>query len=286
MYQRDNRLLLMDVAFLPALSTYGRPLAQRDFGGFAVGLGVHRPHEMIPAHRHQDEYQWCLVLASGFEEISGSREENCGPGSLLVRPPDCVHADRFAATPGLCLNLFPRRPWLEAQRFGALSDTYIHQRTRCALALGQAIARELRMADAAAPVAIESMLAELLTGLMRVDGFARAGHPRWLAAALDRIEAEPSATLSLALLAGDVGISAGHLARAFRSTFGKSVGAYVRERRLARAATMMRETGMSLAAIAAAVGFCDQAHFTRAFKTQVGATPARYREEIGRKAQV
>ena len=91
----------MDVAFLPALSTYGRPLAQRDFGGVAVGLGVHRPHEVIPAHRHQDEYQWCLVLASGFEENSGRREESCGPGSLLVRPPDCVHAERFEATAAL-----------------------------------------------------------------------------------------------------------------------------------------------------------------------------------------
>ena len=275
----------MDVAFLPALSTYGRPLAQRDFGGVAVGLGVHRPHEVIPAHRHQEEYQWCLVLASGFEENSGRREESCGPGSLLVRPPDCVHAERFEATAALCLSLFPRRSWLEAQGFDALSDTYVHQRTRRALALGQAIARELRCADAAAPVAIESMLAELLTGLMRVDGFTRAGNPRWLAAALDRIEAEPSATLSLATLADDVGISAGHLARAFRATFGKSVGAYVRERRLAQAATMMRESDASLAVIAAAVGFCDQAHFTRAFKAQVGATPARYREQIGRSAR-
>lgn len=274
----------MDIAFLPALSTYGRPLAQRDFGGFAVGLGVHRPHETIPAHRHQDESQWCLVLASGFEETSGRREESCGPGSLLVRPPDCVHADRFAAAPGLCLNLFPRRPWLEAHGFGALSDTYIHQRTRRALALGQAIARELRSVDTSAPVAIESMVVELLTSLMRVDELARAGHPRWLAAVLDRIEAEPSAALSLAQLADDVGISAGHLARAFRSTFGQSVGAYVRERRLARAAALMRETNVSLAAIAAAAGFCDQAHFTRAFKAQLGATPAQYRRVLCGKA--
>lgn len=275
----------MDVVFLPALSTYGRPLAQRDFGGFAVGLGVHRPHEAIPAHRHQDEYQWCLTLASGFEETSGVRQEACGPGSIVVRPPDCVHADLFAATPGLLLNLFPRRAWLEAHGLAALSDTYSHQRTRRALALGQAVARELRNADSTAPLAIEALVIELLTSLVRIDDFVRAGHPRWLAAALDRIEAEPSAPLSLSQLAQDVGISTGHLARAFRATFGKSAGAYVRERRLARAAALMHDTDASLAAIATAVGFCDQAHFTRAFKAQLGATPAQYREGLGRKAQ-
>jgi len=273
----------MDIAFLPALSTYGRPLAQRDFGGFAVGLGVHRPREAIPAHRHQDEYQWCLTLVSGFEETSGDRTETCGPGSILVRPPDCVHADRFYATPGVCLNLFPRRMWLEAHGLASLTDSYRHQRTRRALTLGQAIAEELRNGDSTAPLGIESLVIELLASLLRVDSLVGAGRPRWLAAAVDQIEAEPSAELNLTTLADYAGISAGHLARAFRSAFGKPVGAYVRERRLARAARLLRESDESLAAIAAAVGFCDQAHFSRAFKTQTGATPAAFRREHGRR---
>lgn len=276
----------MDVAYLPSLSTYGRPIAQRDFGGFAVGLGVHRPHEVIPAHRHEDEYQWCLTLEGGFEESAGQRRETCGPGSMLVRPPDCVHADRFTARRGLCLNLFPRRSWLIAHGFDDFTDAYRHQRTRRAFELGRSIARELQHADTAAPLAIESLAIDLLASTARMDAHMRDGRPRWLAAALDRIEGEPSAELTLTSLSSSVGISAGHLARAFRSTLGKSVGGYVRERRLARAAALLRKSDASLATIAATVGFCDQAHFSRAFKAQLGATPAAFRQEFGaRKGQ-
>ena len=276
----------MDVAYLPSLSTYGRPIAQRDFGGFALGLGVHRPHEVIPAHRHEDEYQWCLTLEGGFEESAGQRRETCGPGSMLVRPPDCVHADRFTARRGLCLNLFPRRSWLIAHGFDDFTDAYHHQRTRNAFELGRSIAQELQHADTTGPLAVESLVIDLLTSTARMDAHMRDGRSRWLAAALDRIEGEPSAELTLTSLAADVGISAGHLARAFRSNFGKSVGAYVRERRIARAAALMRQTASSLAAIAAACGFCDQAHFSRAFKAQFGATPAAFRQQLsGRKGQ-
>ncbi len=267
----------MDVAFLPALSTYGRPLALRDFGGFALSVGVHRPHETIPAHRHQDEYQWCLTLEGGFEEASGSRREDCGAGSMLIRPPDCVHADRFAATRGVCLNFFPRRSWLAARGFERLMDAYRHQRSPRLFKRGRELARELTLTDTTTSLAIEGLVVELLASTGRLDELAHQGHARWLAVALDEIEADPGGELRLADLARTAGVSAGHLARAFRSTFGESVGAYVRERRLQRAAGLMRETKLRLAEIATAVGFYDQAHFSRTFKARFGASPAAFR---------
>jgi len=75
-------------------------------------------------------------------------------------------------------------------------------------------------------------------------------------------------------------VSAGHLARAFRTAFGMSVGGYIRERRLQRAAALIRDSNSKLVDIAAAVGFCDQAHFSRAFKTRFGTTPAAFRNDV------
>jgi transcriptional regulator GlxA family with amidase domain len=57
-----------------------------------------------------------------------------------------------------------------------------------------------------------------------------------------------------------------------------SAGDYVRDRRLLRAAALIRETKLKLADVAAAVGFCDQAHFSRAFKARFGTTPAAFRD--------
>jgi AraC-like DNA-binding protein len=267
----------MDVAFLPSLSTYGRPIAKSDFGGFGLSLGVHTPGEAIPAHRHQDEYQWCLTLEGGFEEFSGTRYEACGAGSLLIRPPDCVHADRFSATRGLCLNLFPRASWLTAQGFAPLADTYSHHRSRRLFALGRELAGEMRRPDSDLALAAEGLVAEMLSSAVRLGDLAREGCPPWLAAAVDLIEADPAGDVHLSELARAAGVSAGHLARAFRGRFGCSVGAYVRTRRIARAASMIRDGELALAEVATAAGFYDQAHFTHAFKAQYGVTPAAYR---------
>jgi AraC-like DNA-binding protein len=269
----------MDIAFLPSLSTYGRLLVRREFEGFAVSLGAHRPREAIPAHRHQDTYQWCLTLAGGFEEFVGTRVAACGAGSLLVRPPDCVHANRFSAMRGICLNLFPRASWLAKHDFSGLSDTYVHQRTRRLWALGHEVAGALRRADMHSSCEVEALVLELLSSASRLDELTKQGHPPWLAAAVDFIETHPDKSVGLGELARCVGVSAGHLARAFRARFGKSVGAYARERRLAHAAALLRAGKRPLAEVSAAAGFYDQAHFSRAFKAQFGLTPAAFRQQ-------
>jgi len=278
LYGRDNRHSRMGIAYLPPLSTYGRPVALRDFGGFALSIGAHPPGEVIPAHRHQDDYQWCLTLEGGFEEFSGARAQMCGAGSLLIRPPDCVHADRFSSARGLCLNLFPRDGWLKAQALSALSDTYTHHRSRRLLALGRELAAALQAPDAGLRLTVDALVAELLTSAVRLRRLSDDGCPPWLAAAVDQIEADPSGDLRLGTLAQAAGVSAGHLARSFRARFGCSVGSFARQRRLMRAAAMIRAGELALADIASAVGFYDQAHFTRAFKAQHGVTPAAFRK--------
>jgi AraC family transcriptional regulator len=267
----------MDVAFLPTLSTYGRPVASRDLGGFAVSLSAHAPSETIPDHRHEDEYQWCLTLSGGFEETAARAREHCGAGSLLVRPRDCVHADRFDGVRGLCLNFFPRGDWLSERGLSVLADTNAHHRTRRLWRLGHALAGELHHTDATSPLAVESLMVELLTSAVRLRDLARRGHPQWLGAVVDRIESEPATELRLSVLARDAGVSAAHLARAFRAAFGRPLGTYVRERRIARATVLLRGSDRTLADVATDVGFCDQAHFTRAFKAQIGTTPAAFR---------
>lgn len=266
----------MDFVLLPTRSTYGRRIARREFDGFGLSLSTHAPAEIVPKHRHADDYLWCFTVRGGFEERAGTRQYECGPGSLLVRPPDCVHEDRFNAAPGLCLNLFPQRQWLERIGLHALSDTQTHARSRPLLAAAMAIADELCSPDASAALSIEGLMVEALERCARQSRFIADGCAPWLAAVLDQIEAQPAAELSLSALAKAGGVSAGHLARTFRGRFGKSVGAYARERRLAFAARLLRGKTCRLSDVAAAAGFHDQAHFTRAFKAQYGLTPAAF----------
>ena len=63
----------------------------------------------------------------------------------------------------------------------------------------------------------------------------------------------------------------------FRETFGNSVAAHTREHRMEKAAGLLKESSLSLAEIATAVGYHNQSKFTQAFKESYGVLPKDYR---------
>jgi AraC-like DNA-binding protein len=84
--------------------------------------------------------------------------------------------------------------------------------------------------------------------------------------------------LTLAELASVAGLSAYRLSHAFKHAVGFAPHQYLTSRRVERAKLLLR-AGEAPADVAAAVGFCDQAHLTRQFRHRVGVTPAQYRAE-------
>jgi AraC-like DNA-binding protein len=87
--------------------------------------------------------------------------------------------------------------------------------------------------------------------------------------------------LTLAELAAEAGLSRHHLIRAFRRETGHTPHAYLVDRRIDAAKHLLRR-GETPADVAAATGFCDQAHLTRAFKARIGVTPGVYRAAVSR----
>jgi AraC-like DNA-binding protein len=71
-------------------------------------------------------------------------------------------------------------------------------------------------------------------------------------------------------------LSASHLIRAFKEVHGLTPHAYQLNCRIEFCRSQLR-AGHSLAEVALAAGFSDQAHFQRSFKKLVAATPGQYR---------
>jgi len=92
----------------------------------------------------------------------------------------------------------------------------------------------------------------------------------WLEGHLDQ-------PLSLDHVAARAGYSKWHLQRMFKEVTGHAIGAYIRARRLSKAAVALRLTSRPILDIALQYRFDSQQTFTRAFKKQFSQTPAWYR---------
>lgn len=72
-------------------------------------------------------------------------------------------------------------------------------------------------------------------------------------------------------------INATTLKDAFKTEYGTSLAAHIKEHRMEKAATLLRESGMSVAEIAKIVGFESRSRFATAFKEAYGVLPSEYR---------
>jgi AraC-like DNA-binding protein len=104
----------------------------------------------------------------------------------------------------------------------------------------------------------------------------RRHHPRpqpWLAPVLDLAESDPSMRVSAAR--GSIGLPPKRFNAMFRSDVGLTPKAYFRVRRL-QAAVRALNTPAQGAVVAANLGYFDQAHFVREFRSFTGMTPTQY----------
>jgi AraC-like DNA-binding protein len=99
-----------------------------------------------------------------------------------------------------------------------------------------------------------------------------------LTAVLGYIREHLHAAVTLRDLAAVAHLSPYHFARRFKESTGLPPRRYIIARRIERAQQLPRgEDDLSLAQVAARVGFSDQGHFARHFRRLVGVTPKRFR---------
>jgi AraC-like DNA-binding protein len=104
----------------------------------------------------------------------------------------------------------------------------------------------------------------------------RPGDPL-VAAVLDELIERREEALTLAELAGWSGYSPQHLNRVFRKALGVTPLRHHARLRMERAAELLRDETLTIAAVARRLGFDDPYYFSRLFKQQMGVSPARHR---------
>lgn len=149
------------------------------------------------------------------------------------------------------------------------------------------LAAELHRERPGQEVVLDRLLDLLVIAVLR-DWFARpeARPPGWYRAAGDPVvgvavrlvQGDPAHPWSVAGLAGAAGVSRAAFARRFTELVGEPPMAFVTNWRLAVAADLLRDTELTLTAVARRVGYGSPFALSAAFKRWCGVSPRAYRE--------
>jgi transcriptional regulator GlxA family with amidase domain len=94
---------------------------------------------------------------------------------------------------------------------------------------------------------------------------------------IERMQGDPSRTLSLGEMAESVNLSPPYFCYLFKTITGVPPAKYLKTLRMQQAATLLTTTFLSVKEIVSRVGFTDDSHFVRDFKRIYGVTPSEYR---------
>lgn len=87
-------------------------------------------------------------------------------------------------------------------------------------------------------------------------------------------------------LAAYSGYSLWHMQKIFKEITGISLGKYIRQRRLAKAVNLLRNSSKAIFDIALDFGFGSQSHFTYMFRKEFGITPYDFRQDPNIKLEI
>jgi AraC family transcriptional regulator len=128
---------------------------------------------------------------------------------------------------------------------------------------------------------------EVLTQLLRGQAVRRQDAPLKGGLAVstrrrlrDYVDANLGEALTLGELSEVACLSEFHLARMFRTSFGMPPHAWIAQRRVDRARTLLQTTTLPLEQIAALCGYANGSHFSHRFRAALGASPLAYRRAI------
>ncbi len=227
------------------------------------------------------------VVEDGIERLRVGRDRWLArPGDLVMIGPGEAHDGAGHDRAGFAYRaVYPTRS-LVAGSFGlddARFDRNVVSDAAAAAALRTA---HRRLAAGDDPLAGETALLGALGMLLRRYAMAgrrrRQGMPRACAAAGARelIESRLTERLSLLELARACDATPLGLLRAFQDAYGMPPHRYQLQRRIQLARRRLRggaDLATDLATLAAELGFADQSHFSRVFKSVVGVPPGAYR---------
>lgn len=133
--------------------------------------------------------------------------------------------------------------------------------------------------DPESPASAKAAVYTLLSALARDAFFAVSGRKEAVPSCVEEVKRSVFENIPVEVMAQRCHVSVATLRRSFKKYERKSPKQYVLDARLEEAKRMLRETDLSLEAIAETLNLESGAYFCRLFKKKTGVSPGQWREE-------
>jgi len=254
---------------------------------FIEARSVRDGREVCYAKHWHETFSIGLISRGRCNYINRGRAKEASAGSVVLMNPGDVHAcNPIRGEPWSYRMLYIDVPWLcEIQSAADVSQSGEFVPFAAVATMRPEVYRRLdRLFDLLISPQVEHLekqsasvafveFVQLCLGTSR--SIHTVGLPR-LARAADFIRQNCTRALRLEDICVAASLSASHLIRAFKAAYGLTPHAYQLNCRIELCRAQLR-AGRSIADVASAAGFSDQAHFQRIFKRFVAATPGQYR---------
>lgn len=236
-------------------------------------------------HAHET-FSIGAVTAGQSTYVNGKTEQRISAGSVVLMNPGDVHAcNPLDDQPWAYVMFYVDARWLgELQRdlgrnpAGIFQPIEVMETRHAGLFAGLnglwALLNDPRADTLQKQSAVVSYFTRLLLTLNPAPAQEKPISPR-LEKAAAYITEHCTRGLRLEDICSAANLSASYLIRAFEQHYGMTPHAFLINRRIQFARTQLKK-GQLIADVALQAGFADQAHFQRAFKKYLAATPGQY----------
>lgn len=258
---------------------FGESKRQYHLNGLTIVDSAFYHYTQCPWHYHQNAH-FAFTTNGNLTETHKRKKIILSAGSLLYNHSQEPHCNADYSENVSALHVDISGDWFQQYNINFSQIEGVHEPVNPLLKnIFYTLCKELKYFDTASPLAIESIMLQSVSEMIRYNFLQNTKTPSWVLKVKELLYDRYNDEVSLKEIATGVNIHPVYLCQQFPFYFHCSFGEYVRKIRVEKAVGMiLNKRQSSLTKIAYDCGFADQSHFIRVFKKNIGITPLALRK--------
>ncbi|PWL39765.1 AraC family transcriptional regulator [Flagellimonas aquimarina] len=230
-------------------------------------------------HYHENPY-FMYVLSGNMKDCNTRLKTLCPSGSLMFNNWQEPHYGSKHSANASGFHLEFEKNWLKKNQvpLSLLEGSQLIENPRLHFLFAK-LYREFLLSDNYSEVSVEVLLLQICETLSSLKDINTQNNPAWVDELKELLHYD-TATLSLDYLSKELEVHPVHISRVASRYLSVSLGEYLRQHKIKKAIPLLLDPSKSLTEITYQVGFSDQSHFNRVFKSYFNMAPSAYRKSL------